>query len=334
MFYHLKYVFGGLLVSLIGFLLNLSYWREHGLLKGLLSSLAFGFVIALTIWSVFASVFAALTAIHIQTGWPLRVPRYALFVIGAFGMTCGLWIVLRVRGEGVGNWNFFSAKVFGGSVLIVFYLHLAYRQAKEDALALQATAAEARYQTLENQMRPHFLFNALNSLAELIESGHPRAADMTHTLAELYRSILLNSQKKTVPLAAEMEIVLRYLELEKLRFAARLEYSITAPEEAKEVYVPSLMAQTLVENAVKHGIAKAIAGGSIHIEVAAQNGRYRLAVTNSGQPFTDAEATGTGLANTRARLDLLYPDRHEFGIATDTNGKTVASFYFSGEPLD
>lgn len=173
--------------------------------------------------------------------------------------------------------------IFGGIVIVVFSFYFAYKQTNEEALALRAEAAEARYHALENQMRPHFLFNALNSLAELIESGQENAAETTYKLSDLYRQILANSGLKTARLDSELEIVRSYLELERLRFSSRLSFDIEQPENSHEIFLPSLTLQTLVENAVKHGIAPSIEGGRIAIEIAQQpNKLYSLRVTNTG----------------------------------------------------
>jgi two-component system, LytTR family, sensor kinase len=93
--------------------------------------------------------------------------------------------------------------------------------------------------------------------------------------------------------------------------------------------------QTLVENAVKHGIAKSLDGGEIIIEVTpATDTRFQLKVSNTGEPFANLDNNGTGLANTRARLELLYGNRHQFNVGKEESGRTVASFYFTGEKID
>lgn len=335
-FYYLRYFFGGLVVSLIPFLLTLNSWRQKGsVLTGLLFSLMFGFIVSATIWLVFAVTFAVLTLIHIKTGWQVRAPIYLIVTISMFGMVLGWWIVSHIKGNPVQGGEWLPAIVFGGFVLLVFFLHFAYRQAREEVLSHQAAAAESRYNVLEHQMRPHFLFNSLNSLAELIESGSDQAGEMTQKLSDLYRLILQNSNQKTATLKSEAEIVCRYLELEQLRFGSRLRFSIELPENSEEIYIPSLIVQTLVENAVKHGISKSIEGGYVFVEVIRDaNKFYRLTVSNTGQPLIESAGLGAGIANTRARLDLLYGNDHKFCLERGAQGMTVASFSFSGEKID
>lgn len=335
MFRYTRYLIAGVLISFFPFLLNLeNFQRGEGVLRGFLWSMAFGLIVGLCVWGLFAVVFAALTLIHIRTGWPWRVPTYFYLAIAGVGAAIGIRLSLGLRGQPLRGQDFLGAMAVSGIIGLVFLLHFFYRQAKEESLTHRAAAAEARYNALENQMRPHFLFNALNSLAELIESKHDSAAEMTHKLSDLYRLILANSSHKTSPLDTEAEICRRYLELEQLRFGSRLRFLINISDGAGEIFIPSLMMQTLVENAVKHGIAKSIEGGEVAIEISkTEDSLYRLIVSNTGQPFRECVNGGTGLANTRTRLDLLYGERHQFAISADS-ARTMASFYFSGERID
>ena len=337
---YLPYLPWGLVASMIPFLLNLEYWQERGsLLTGLFISLNSGLIVTLSIWIFLASAYALITVIRVRTGLTLRTTRLFQIIVGSIGTVSGIWLAsytkAQIMGEEEINLSWLPALVFGGIISLIFLLHFAYRQAREDALRLRAAAAEASYNALEHQMRPHFLFNALNSLAELIESGENRAAEMTYALSELYRQILANSGSKTAPLRSEIEIAHRYLELEEVRFGPRLQFFISIPDTGEDVYVPSLMIQTLVENAVKHGISKSLGGGKIWIEMCrTPDGLYRLSVSNTGEPYPRDAIARTGLANTRARLDLLYGSRHRFNIGADEAGRTVASFSFSGEKIE
>src|SRR5205085_1642979 len=144
-------------------------------------------------------------------------------------------------------------------------------------------------------------------------------------LADLYRRILEGSKRKTGPLGEELETVRRYLELESIRFGRRLAFTIDAEPSLAGVEVPSLALQTFVENALKHGLARSREGG--HVAVAAArlaDGAVLLSVANTGAPIALPVREGTGLSNTRERLDLLYGERHRFAIGAD-GGRTVAS---------
>ncbi len=335
-----RYLLFGLVVSLLMLLLNLPYWREQNrVLRGVSVSLIFWLSIGLMIIVTFLGVYAILTAVRIRTGFLIRRFLFLDISLTAVAVASGILLALFLESvifqEEMRISIFYPAFIFSIFIGILFFLHIAYRRAKEEALKMQAIAAESKYNALEHQMRPHFLFNALNSLAELIESGHEGAAEMTHRLSDLYRQILANSKLKTATLHSEIEIARRYLELEQLRFGSRLQFSIHAPLEAQDIFIPSLMMQTLVENAVKHGIANSIEGGTIEVEISKPSDKlYQLKVSNSGAAYKENAAQGTGLTNTRERLALLYGKAHEFNIHTNGAGKTVAGFYFTGEKLD
>src|SRR5690606_5494444 len=141
--------------------------------------------------------------------------------------------------------------------------YYAYREAQAENLTLQAANAEARYHALKHQLQPHFLFNSLNSLSELIDSDREAANRMTQRLADLYRGILSSAKRTTAPLSSELALVRDYLELEQVRFGERLQFRLSAPESAQRIHVPTLVLQTLVENGVKHGVAPAGRGGGI-----------------------------------------------------------------------
>ena len=343
---HLRYLpFGPLIAS--GFLLiAIPQWHRSGmLLTGLMVSAVYGVVIPIMVALCFAAAYAARLQISFKTGRKFKVSMSINILINAVGLAMGLQLGMRINHAALGatmtGEHFLNSMIFGGGVIIAFSFYFAYKHAREEALALRAEAAEARYHALENRMRPHFLFNALNSLAELIESGQDNAAETTYKLSDLYRRILANSGLKTAPLDSEIEIVRSYLELEQLRFGQRLSFNVEQPENSHEIFLPSLALQTLVENAVKHGVTPSIKGGHIAVEITAvevaqqPNKFYALRVTNTGTCYKAQISTnGAGLANTRARLELLYGDRHDLKIESDNEGRTVASFYFSGEKID
>jgi two-component system, LytTR family, sensor kinase len=337
---NLIYIPLGMLISFIPFLFFIVEFRQRGiLLEKFISFLIFGLTIATVISLFFMAAYAVFTFIFIKTRFPFWTSFYPQIATAIIAIVIGIWSAVSLRAWLAGEemeWSaFFSALAFGGVMTVLFLLYSAYQRTRRDMLALKVVVAEARYNTLENQMRPHFLFNALNSLAELIESGQENSAKMTHTLADLYRQILTNSGMKTALLTSEIDIARRYLEIEKIRFGKRLKFSFNLPADTENIFLPSLVVQTLVENAVKHGIAKSVGGGEVIIDLARLKGRlYQLRVINTGKPFSDNGSSGTGLANTRARLDLLYGKLHQFNLTTDESGRTIASFSFTGEKID
>ncbi len=300
----------------------------------------YGFVVPLTILVSYAAVYGVCVWLAVRTGRQIRVSFLLHLLVNFASLLAGIRLsMLTIHwlfGVPVSGGQFFVSLIFGSLVMIFFALHYAYQQARQETLSLRAAVAEAKYHVLENQMRPHFLFNALNSLAELIEVGQPNAAETTYKLSELYRKILANSAAKTATLRSELEIVRAYLEIEQLRFGERLRYQISVETQADNVYLPSLMLQTLVENALKHGITPAVSGGELTVAITrAANGWLRAEVANTGRPLNlEAGNDGIGLANTQARLALLYGEEHQFRLAVDAAGRAVASFLFTGERLD
>lgn len=175
---------------------------------------------------------------------------------------------------------------------------------EERALKL---AAEARLSSLESRIHPHFLFNTLNSISSLIPVNPERAEEIVGKLAALLRSSLDTSRQNLIPLAQELSIVRDYLEIEKARFGERLDYRVDVPAELGSLEVPPLSLQSLVENAVKHGVAGQKAGGRISIVVSNAGGALRLEVRDSGPGFDLAEIrSGHGLENLIDRLDMLF----------------------------
>lgn len=333
--------FGPLISLIFFFLVAMPQWRHRGtMLTGLMISAVYGMIIPLTIALCFAAAYAARLQISIKTGRVFKVSTPTDILINFVGFALGLQLGMRIThtafGVMAGAGHFLNSMIFGGGVIVVFSFYFAYKRAKEESLALRAEAAEARYLALENRMRPHFLFNALNSLAELIESGEENAAETAYKLSELYRRILANSGLKTAPLDSEIEITRAYLELEQLCFGSRLGFDVAGPENSHEIFLPSLALQTLVENAVKHGVAPSVEGGYITVSITRQPDKlYDLRVINTGSRYApQGMNNGVGLANTRARLELLYGDRHEFRIESDHQGRTIASFKFTGDRID
>lgn len=170
---------------------------------------------------------------------------------------------------------------------------------------------EARMQALQSRIRPHFLFNALNSVASLSRSDPPRAEAVLHDLADLFR-VLLADARKLVPISAEREISRQYLEIEKLRLGERLQVKWNIGEMPRSAQIPALTLQPLLENAIYHGIEPRFAGGTIRIEMWAEGETLNIMISN---PMPDVKKTahtkGNKIAqeNTRQRLETQFGDK-------------------------
>lgn len=189
---------------------------------------------------------------------------------------------------------------------------------------LNEQLAQAQLSALRRQIEPHFLFNALNSIAGLIRERQSGEAIATLvTLSDFLRRTISASNRQEVPLSEELDFVRQYLATQKVRFAERLQLSVDVPTELRDAAIPNLILQPLVENAIKHGIAKRQDGGSVRIAALSQDCRLHISVSNDGPalaPGWEAIATGVGLTNVRARLKALYGDAASCVMKTRTGG--------------
>jgi len=171
-------------------------------------------------------------------------------------------------------------------------------------------AVEARLQSLEARIRPHFLFNTLNSISALIASDPARAEQIVGRLATLLRTSLDTSERSLISMREELNIVNSYVDIERARFGNKLRASIEVPGTLEEAKVPPMAVQSLVENAVKHGITPQPGGGDIRVAASAENGNLRIQVSDSGPGFDLAVVPpGHGLENLVERLHALFGDQ-------------------------
>lgn len=191
------------------------------------------------------------------------------------------------------------------------------------AVELQAQLAQARLDAISAQLNPHFLFNALNSIAELVHHDAARADRMLVGLSALLRRSLDTSRMQWVSLREELELLAQYLEIEKVRLGERMQVEWHVAEDCLDEAVPPLLLQPLVENAVVHAIARRIRPGGVRIGAALVSGMLWLDVEDDGaEGLPDAEGNGIGLANTRARLQALYGDVAKLSIEAVEGGGT------------
>jgi signal transduction histidine kinase len=221
----------------------------------------------------------------------------------------------------------FYTAVFLGWSLAYFWIRADVEARSERARRSEAQAAaiRAELQRLRLQLDPHFLFNALNTVAVEIPDNPEAALEMTHRIAGYLRYSLDPQTRPVCPLSEEIEAVRAYVRIQELRFEDRLRCTVEPDPRASAVPVPHLIVQGLVENAVKHGLRTY--AGPLEIRVAARRPDHdtvAIAVTNPGRlaPRTD-DRPAVGLANTRRRLELHYPARHELTLAQE--GETVVA---------
>jgi two-component system, LytTR family, sensor kinase len=214
-------------------------------------------------------------------------------------------------------------QMFTFAIAYVLTLTVTYLTDARERIARQLTEAarlneelsKAQLTALRRQLEPHFMYNALNTIAGLVRDQRNQAAvNMIVGLSEFLRRASEDSHRAQVSLAEEVEYLQRYLDIQKLRFGDRLAVTLDIPDELLHAKVPNLLLQPLVENAIKHGISKRVSGGKIWIIGTSRDNTIWLSVSNDGpctQEDLDATRTGVGLGNLRTRLQILHGDQSD-----------------------
>jgi two-component system sensor histidine kinase AlgZ len=208
--------------------------------------------------------------------------------------------------------------IFAGAIGIMLavlghYLVGAFQRsldAERRALELQVLAREAELKSLRAQLDPHFLFNSLNSVAALIGQNPAAARQMCFLMAQFFRKSLTLARERAIPLAEEITLVETFLAIERVRFGERLRTKFDVAEDVRDVAVPPLVLQPLVENAVHHGVAHMLEGGEVCVSARRREGLVEIVVENPCDPDRPpSRGTGVGLSNVRARIETLAGTR-------------------------
>jgi sensor histidine kinase YesM len=212
--------------------------------------------------------------------------------------------------------------------MIYYIYHYVERNRRQelDTFRLEAMVKSLELQTIKSHINPHFIFNALNSIRALVDENPERARTAITELSNILRSSMQAEKLETVPLQQELDIVKDYLALEHMRFEERLQIELNIDEDTLTQPIPPMMLQTLVENAIKHGISKRINGGLIRIISDFKNSNLELVVQNSGKlnGYSNMNDDGFGIKSTQDRLNLLYQGKAHFEIR-DIDGGMVES---------
>lgn len=195
---------------------------------------------------------------------------------------------------------------------------------RSEAVLLQARLAEAQLAVLRTQLNPHFLFNTLHAISSLVERDPRGVRRMIARLSDLLRHTLENPSEQEVPLARELELLGRYLDIMEVRFQGRLEVTQHIEEGVRDAFVPNLVLQPLVENALKHGVTAIDGPGKIEIAARRQGDNLLLSVRDNGPGPSTPSVDGVGLRNTTARLFQLYGERQSFALRPVSGGGTIA----------
>src|SRR5688572_4851716 len=295
------------------------------------------FAFALTEWYAWALLTPAVAWLASR----LRLRRHAwlrrALVLAAIGLPVAMLKVALTRyaRDLVGIREYFLLSnlathyfIYWGIVAIV-HVQIYYRGERDRELRAshaEARLAEAKLQLLRMQLHPHFLFNTLNAVAELVHENPAAAERMITGLSHLLRETLDAGAVDLVPLARELELTERYLEIARSRFGERLDARILPPDAgATQGLVPMFLLQPLVENAIKHGIGARRGAGTIVVRTRRDGERLELVVEDDGPGFGAAPQDGIGLTITRERLQAIYPGSHVLQTdASSTGGGRVS----------
>ncbi|MEO1653620.1 MAG: histidine kinase, partial [Bacteroidota bacterium] len=234
------------------------------------------------------------------------------------------------------SWNPYSLSHYVGpfaagiiSSFILYWLGVALFAAAENQKRLikkERELANARMHALMTQLRPHFLFNTLNSISALIDLDREGAQKVIAQFADLLRGVLDKEEKQFVSLAEEIKFIRNYLDIEQQRYRENLQVEFKIAQDSLSARVPSLILQPLVENAIKHGISRMLADGCIRIcskILPSENGappRLYISIRDNGPGLSESYAQGIGLQNVNNRLQELYPEAFEFTIENRPEG--------------
>ena len=206
-----------------------------------------------------------------------------------------------------------------------YYAGLSYERDLR-AAQLEGQLAAARLSALQGQLRPHFLFNTLNMIAEQVHTDPAGADAMLTRLGVLLRSSFVETDRERVPLRRELELLESYVEIMQSRFRGRLTFSLDVDPATLDALVPRFILQPLVENAIKHGVEPREEGGCVTVSARRQGEALSLEVRDNGDGLGGVIREGTGVGNTRERLHHLYgPGRQRFDLVPAPGGGTVAS---------
>lgn len=210
------------------------------------------------------------------------------------------------------------------TLFLVWSFGYGFWQMRQSRKALQQQVQAAQIQQLTNQLSPHFLFNAFNSIRALIYEDQDKAAHTVTQLSELFRFHLQAHLRPVSSLQDEWQLCQKYLQIEQTRLEERLQLEINIDDSLWQQQLPTLSLLTLAENAIKHGINPAINNGELHVTAIRDQTRWQLSVDNSCEPATAQNGTATGLKNIRQQLQLLHGDNARLIVTSKAHRFTVS----------
>jgi len=219
------------------------------------------------------------------------------------------------------DYRFSGVIVLVVGTIIYFYhaqkgrMESRFKEKELEMAKLVQLKTQAELQTLQSKINPHFLYNSLNSIASLIHEDADKAEDMTLKLSKLFRYSINSQQENMAVVKEEMEIVNTYLDIEKVRFGERINFTSQIAADVLSMPIPRFLIQPLVENALKHGLNNKASDGQLHIMADTDGANIFITIADNGQPFPDDINMGYGLQSTYDKLSLLYGDDYRVQIS-------------------
>jgi signal transduction histidine kinase len=218
------------------------------------------------------------------------------------------------------------------TVLGCIYAFTYYREARDreaQQARLAAQLAQARLGALRMQLNPHFLFNSLNAITVLVRDQNTRdASRMLELLSGVLRQVLQSEKRHEVTLDEELRFIEQYLAIEQVRFSDRLRVRWSIEPTVRDALVPGFILQPLVENAIRHGVAKLSEVGMIEVTAQESDGALVLSVRDNGPGYHPASDAGVGLSNTRARLETIFGEMAQLQVVNAEDGGTIVTVRF------
>jgi two-component system LytT family sensor kinase len=253
-------------------------------------------------------------AIHLAAGTAIAIAKTAA-ERAIFALLTGFWTYWLV--------STLALQLFVYAAIVAGAHGLEYYRRSREREQLEARLTEARLQLLSVQLQPHFLFNTLNTIAEMVHHDADKADYMITSLSDLLRRALALGATQEIPLEGELDLLARYLDIQRTRFGDRLQVTSRVTDEVRQAAVPVLLLQPIVENAIHHGLAARANAGRIEIDARRVGNRLAITVSDDG-PGVNGEALAgrqrMGLGNTRARLEALYKGDQRIELANAPHG--------------
>ena len=296
-------------------------WRIEGpnLAKGLIVT----FLLSLGITSLYLAAYTEILSLNIGFDYARANMYEFVFQTHSSYYYLAFWMTVGVE-HAIGLYN-------------------RYHERQMRMVQLESQLTQTQLKVLRGRLQPHFLFNTLHSIVALMRKKENEVATaMLTKLSDLLRASLEHLDRQEVVLADELNLVGRFIDIEKIRFSDRLNIIVEADEATRLAYVPSFILQPIVENAIKHGIEKRAGGGVINISAEKLDNMLCMKVSDNGTGLSpsnpSAKGWGIGLETTRTRLETMYPNLHSFEIIDDISGGVSViiklPFRTSSEPVE